>query len=272
MASYTTIEASCDGRPLKVLSDLIRKRENALNETSRDAAVATAINVVTSLKAMTKKAPMKANDKMFFNVRQIPGYRAGWERVGTSYHRVARDGSGHVDRNITRMCRNLVGKAFSKGEVVGVWGFQLYNENLNKTVYYCFATDEKHVRDYAKKVILARLLKKESGMAKYTLGIAQARISTRSEVVPPSGAKQMRIAYDAARVIMNSTGFDEGEFSIEVADMLRYSLKAVKGEKAAMDMAIMSAANKTAGLIHLAYVNKGFGQDVKTPFPEVKRK
>ena len=76
------------GRPMEELTKLIQKRVRTLHENARDAVVATAIDVVRSLRALTRKAPKKANDKSF-TVAKMP-YVASWERVGKSFRRVAR--------------------------------------------------------------------------------------------------------------------------------------------------------------------------------------
>jgi hypothetical protein len=270
MAANVTIVADSDVGTLERLSELISKRAKALGETASDAVTATGINVLTSLKAATKKAPLKGRRKMYTLERA--GLTAGWERTGNTFRRVVRSG-GHVDRNITAHCRNLVGANYVKGERVYVWKAQLFNENLNNTLYYAFARNEKEVRKYIEEVILARLLSKESGMAKYTLGIAQAKASSRPMNTPkPTGSKAFQIAHAASVLVINSKGFNEGESYLDFHDTLRYSADALKGGETTVDIAMKKAANKTAGLIHMAFVDKRFDQDVKTPFPEVQRK
>lgn len=279
------ITADCEGKTLEELSRLIGKRAAALGETTRDAVVATAINIVSSLKAMTKKAPLRVNRKMYWVWKNSAV--AGWERKGKKkFRRVVRtsaDPHAHIDRVLTARCRNLVGKQYVPGEQVNVYTLQLFNENPKRTVYHCFAHNVKEVRKYAEKVIVLRMLKKESGMMKYSMGVSQAKLSTRWPALKrPSGSKQMKLAYQAARIATGGSGWagynngilgnPTGWFQLDYHNDLRYSLNAIRGRKGALDVCIKKAANKTAGLIHLAFADKKFNQDVSTPFPEVQRK
>ena len=271
MAANVTIAADTDVGTLERLSELIALRVKALKEPTRHAVIATSINILTSLKASTKKAPLKGRRKMYTLERTA--LTAGWERTGNTFRRVVRSG-GHVDRNCTAHCRNLAGANYVRGERVHVWKAQLFNENCNNTLYYAFAKDEKTVRKYIEETILGRLLKKESGMAKYALGIAQAKASSRPMTTPkPSGSKAFQLAHMASHLDVRVSGlWGENEAEVSFHDSLRYSAHALRGGPTAVNIAIMKAANKTAGLIHMAFVNKRFDQDVKTPFPEVQRK
>lgn len=262
----------CEGGTLEKLAELIELRSKALQESGKDAVIATGINILTSLKASTKKAPLKGRRKMYTLERT--NLVAGWERRGKLRHRVVRSGDGgHVDRNVTAHCRNLAGQHYVKGERIHIYKAQLFNENLNNTLYYAFAKDEKTVRKYIEETILARLLKKESGMARYTIGIAQAKASSRPMNTPkPTGSKAFQIAHAASVLDIRVGGYNSGEASLSFHDTLKYSADALRGGAGEMNTAIMKAANKTAGLIHMAFVNKRFDQDVKTPFPEVQRK
>ena len=270
MAAQITITATTDVGTLNKLAELVTLRVKALKETSQDAIVATGINILSSLRSMTKAAPLKGKRKMYTLERT--GLVAGWERSGKTFRRVVRSG-GHVDRNTTAHCRNLVGANYVKGERVHVWKAQLHNENCNNTLYYAFAKNEKQVREYIEKVILSRLLSKESGMAKYTLGIAQAKASTRPMNTPkPQGSNAFKIAHAASDLHINASGISSGTASLSFVDNLRYSALALRGGPGQVNVAMQKAANKTAGLIRLAYLDKRFDQDCPTPFPEVQRR
>ena len=270
MAAQVTITADTDVGTLQRLSELISKRTKALGETASDAVVATGINILTSLKAATKKAPLSGRRKMYTLERT--NLTAGWERRGNTFRRVVRSG-GHIDRNCTAHCRNLAGQHYTKGERIHVWKAQLYNENCKETLYYAFAQNEKQVREYIEKVILTRLLKKESGMAKYTLGIAQAKASSRPMNTPkPTGSKAFQIAHAASDLRISASGFSSGSASLSFVDNLRYSALALRGGSSQIDVAMQKAANKTAGLIRMTYLDKRFDQDCPTPFPEVQRR
>lgn len=272
-----TFTATCEGKPLEVLQELVRKRSAALRETSRDSVVATAINILTSLKSATRKAPTGKAPRQSYYI-ELTNLYGGFYTDGGLRKICARIGShtgkksdispaiGFGNKNGDAVLRTRVYKVMAQNPRMTF----ARNKNFPNRAWYVLAENEAQARSYAERRIL-RMLRKESGMAKYTIAIAQAKVSTRnSGVVRPSGARSWRIAHGASNVVISKSGFDSGNFGIYFRDDLDYSVAALKGGKAAFDMACMKAANKTAGLIHLAFVNKKFSEDVQTPFPEVK--
>ena len=58
-------------------------------------------------------------------------------------------------------------------------------------------------------------------------------------------------------------------YTITVVDEVDYGTDALKSGKAGVDLAIMKAANKTAGMLnHIA--GRDFKEHIETPFPDVK--
>jgi len=283
-ANAVTISATFEnGEPLAVLSDLIRKRQSIIRgETTRQAVIATAINIMNSLKGATKKAPLRGNRKMY-TIERTNLY-ASYVWKNGHYRRVVRNSPrGAIDWNVTQHCRDLVGPAYNKADNVSVFKMQLFNENCNNTLYYAYARTEADARNYMHNVILARMLKKEAGMAQYAIGIAQAKVSGRPMATTAHGSKQFREAYEAAWIETRDTadawsmnrenGFSSGEFWLQFTDKLRYSALAVRGGTSAVEMAYKKAANRTFGIIHNYLVNHPHLKDTLgnvTPFPEAK--
>lgn len=269
--ALVTIEAkTAEGRTMDELANLIDRRIRDIGETTRDAVTATAINILSSLRSQTKKSPIVGN-KWMYTIQEMP-LRASWERKCGKFHRVARNSGGSVDWPVTNRCRNLAGKQYIKGEMVRVYKMQLFNEDLPETVYYAFATSEGQARDYIEKIILGRVLKKESGIAKNVLGFASAKLSTKSPAEEPISGRARSVAFHAAEVNIVDNGIASGMFSVEVIDRLKYATPALKGGEADLNLAMQRAANKTAGILHLRYVDLKLGADAPTPFPEVKKK
>lgn len=256
-----------NGKPLSVLSDLIQKRQKFLGEDAQDAVVATAIDVVRSLRAATRKAPKRANANSF--TIEETGYTASWERHGTSYRRVARLGS--VKAAIYPV--NNAGKHYVRGERVKVFKVtpahpdnMNWQRNRNKGCWYVFAQSIAVARRFAQEH-MSRVLRKEGGMGKTALGFAMARLSTKSQPVEASGPKAQRLASEAIHITSSGAG---GEFVLTVRDELRYSLPALKGGSSAIDLAMAKAANKIAGRL-AKWQEKHFfdGERIETPFPEI---
>ena len=260
------------GGTLATLNALIKKRTKALKEDASRSVIATAINVLVSLRADTRKSPVRGRKEMY--TLSLTNYAAGWEKIGKSFHRVVRASPrGPVLREITSRCRNVVGRRYHRGEVVHVYRADIKNEAMKVKHYFAFAKDEKQVRKYIETVILPRLLKKESGMARYTLGVAAAKVSNKPMNTPaPTGAKQMRIAHAAGMVKIDASAWNVGSVNFSFLDDLKYSTAALKHGSNSLNLAMMKAANKTAGLIRRAYLNKRFGEDCPTPFPEISKR
>jgi hypothetical protein len=258
-----------NGRPLSVLNDLIQKRKQMLCEDAQDAVVATAIDVVRSLRTMTRKAPQRANAHSF-RIEATP-YVASWERSGKSFRRVARVGGTGAKAPIFPV--NNAGPHYVKGERVRVWKItpahpasMTWEKNRNDGCWYVFAQTLAVARRFAIEH-MSRVLRKESGMGRTALGFAMARLSTKSTPVEAQGPKAQRIASQAINI---STSGEGGTFTLTVRDELRYSLPALKGGHYALDMAMAKAANKIAGRLAKWQETHFFdGERITTPFPEI---
>lgn len=266
------VEAKADwgGRPLSALTDLIGQRQRIMGEDAKDATVATAIDVVRSLRALTRKAPAKANAKSY-KIEATP-YVASWERHGHSFRRVARVGGTGAKAPIYPV--NNAGQHYVKGERVRVWKItplhadrMEWKKNRNKGCWYVFA-QSRAVADRFAKAHLTRVLAKERGMAKTAMGFAMARLSTRSEPVEAKGPKAQRLASEAITVRAADYGGDV--FALTVKDALEYAEPALVGGKSAIQLAMAKAANKIAGRLAKWQEAHFFsGERIATPFPEI---
>lgn len=268
-ATSVTFEAHWAGnKPLSVLQDLIAKREQFLkNETTENAVVATAINVLSSLKPQTKVARKEAADGDF-EVRWCG--ESGW-RGGKGNRRRAPIVNGHRVKDVFP-----VNNMYGLNGTGNLYRVTLTNKNIwpkvakNAPVYYVMAPDATVARKFAVARV-NRALKRESGLARGVIGYAQAKASNRP--MSDAGAAIVNkgaLIATAAKVTTGGDGRGAGSFWFQFEDELNYSMRALKGDVAAIDIAMMKAANRTAGLInHLA----GFDLDeqIPTPFPEVKR-
>lgn len=275
--SSVTIEAKFAGdKPMAVLADLIAKREKFLKgETTEKAVIATTINVVTSIRADTQKAPLKATADMF-TVRDT-GLVAGWrrERGSRKSVRCCRERGGRWRDDIRPV--NLMGQVYIKGEFGHVYEIKPKNvymdfrKNLNadKKAWFVICQNPQAAIDYG-LARMERYLKKSSGMAKYALGIAQAKVSDRPmSSAAPSGSRQMQLARDAAQV--TSEGADN-KFTMTVDDNLQYSQGALVHGPASLDLAMKKAANRTTAILNKLASPFELTRDIPTPFPEVTGK
>lgn len=273
MTTSVQMKATYNGRPLEVLSSLIKKREQYLKDTTRDAVIATAINVLGSIRARTKVAdPNKAD--FGSAVHPAPGVVAGWKREkGTKVNRrVVRTIGGHEMQGARIV--NLAGK-YTKGENILCFVVIFKSPSVSKSFKsgyeraYVIAKDAKAVKAWASKRVV-RHIKRYRGMAKWAIGQAQRQVHGAANLERDNiSARARRVALDNIIVKSTSSGWSSGSFSVYIHDKLDYAALALKGGPADVQMALMKAANRTAGIInHVA--GKGFGEKIPTPFPEIK--
>lgn len=268
------IEASTiEGHTLEVLGQLIERRVKDLGETSSDAVIATAINILSSLKAETRVVdPEKASG--FVIVGEYPGLVAGWKYEKNGHRsRCAREVGGHTYTG-SRVI-NLAGE-YMPGERIRVFVAQdRRGTSVNATDerYYILARSEKDAREYAKKNRKRRITQ-FARLAKMLLSHAQSHISSgSSEAFSSLTPIARRTMIGALQVSVDSVGYASGKCSVSFEDDLRYAALALKGGLSSFELAIKRAANKTAGLIHLRYIDHPLDhEDAPTPFPEAKTK
>lgn len=267
------VEVTTDwrGRPMEELTKLIQKRVHTLREDARDAVVATAIDVVKSLRALTRKAPTKANEKSF-TVEQMP-YVASWERVGKSFRRVARVSGTGSKAPIFPV--NNAGAHYVKGERVHVYRItprhgsrMTWEKNRNKGCWYVFAQSESVARRFAIQHV-TRVMAKASGLARTAMGYAMAHLSTKSAPIVVKDSKARKGAAASWRVVERNL---PGGYGLTVEDNLDYAADALEGGKSAISVAMMKAANKIAGRIAQYEKAHFFDERTATPFPEIRQR
>ena len=275
MTTSVQMKATYNGRPLDVLSSLIKEREEYLKDTTRDAVIATAINVLGSIRARTKVADPNRSDFGSF-VDPAPGVVAGFKRERGTRHdrRVVRAIGGHEMQGAKVV--NLAGK-YTKGEQILCFVVLFKSPSVAKFLkggherVYVIAKDAKTVKNWANKRV-AKHIKRYRGMAKWAIGQAQrevhSSVNTESDNIS-AGAR--RVALKNLIVKSTSSGWNSGSFSVYIHDKLDYAALALKGGPADVQFALMKAANRTVGIINKV-AKLDFDEKLPTPFPEVKGK
>lgn len=267
------VEVTTDwrGRPLEALTQLISRRQRQMCETARDAVVATAIDVVKSLRALTRRGPRKANAKSFA-VEPTP-YVASWERAGGSFRRVARVGGTGAKAPIFPV--NRAGRHHVKGECVKVYRVtpkhgqrMTWAMNRNDGCWYVFAHSESEAKKFAVER-MTRAINKHGGLARTAMGFAMHLISSRPSKPETSNEAARMRAERAIRVSGRGGGHD---YAVTVWDDLDYAEHALEGGASAISLAMMRAANKIAGRIAQHEKAHFLAPSTATPFPEVVRR
>lgn len=273
MASEVKVEADgIEGDALERLSSLVAKRAQFLKgETTRAAVTATAINILSSLRARTIVS--KVSRASFGSVvAPAPGVEAGWKSDGGKARgrRVVRAQGGH--EMSACLVVNLAGQ-YRRGErplcyvVISKFPRSVGGSEKYERVYV-IANSAKDVRKWADDR-QRKYVRRFAGMAKWAVGQAQSRISAAAVTGDSASDEARQTALKHLVVKTEGDGVASGSYAVSVEDGLGYSMAALKGGAADFDLALKKAANRTAGIIN-RLAGERLEEDIPTPFPEVK--
>lgn len=276
MANDIKVEADgIGGDVLTKLGELVAKRSKYLRyEMTRDSVTATAINILSSLRARTRVSKIsKANFGAV--IIPAPGVVAGWKSDGRgtprkNARRVARAVGGHEMTG--SLVVNLAGQ-FRKGErplcfcVVSKFPRTVGSSEKYERVYV-IARSAKDVKEWAAKR-QREYVRRFAGMAKWAIGQAQRQISAANFRDVDATAEAQSTALKHLTVKAEGDGGGSGSYSVSVEDALGYAVSALKGGAADFDLVLKKAANRTAGIIRNVSGLR-LEDELPTPFPEVK--
>ena len=268
-----TMTATClNGKPLEALERLIDLRQGWLRETTSEAVIATAINVLSSIRAITKVADeKKALDSVSVTPfpSLVPSFRSVSKARNAKRVLCLRYGPHGHHAHVT--FRNLAppGASLMHYKVYVANDLRGNDAITYKREYYIIAASEEQARAYAAE-LRAKRIKRFKGMAKWTIGQAQSQVSQKGVAAEPVTSAARQIGIKELQVAVYEHGWGEGSVSVSVADTLRYAALALKGGPGEMNTALMRAANRTAGILNHSWQQKLFSYaPIPTPFPEV---
>lgn len=248
-------------KPLDELNRLIALRSKALNTSTKKAAVAVAIDALKSLRSATRDARKR---KRFKIKVEFTGWYGGFswpERkpcVRTGPRRndpKAALGGLKVKWLIKGLKRQDQRKAFL-----------VTPEKTGKKPYIVVCADARQAREYERRASLARV-GDMGGLARNALGVAMNKISQGGAELDGNSVNKVNPSDLASAWVVDSGN----SCSVRVVDRLDYSSNALRGGDSAVETALMKAANKVYGILkRLGGIP--LGQDLGTPFPEVKRR
>lgn len=253
-----------DSKPLSELERLIDLRIRRLGETARDSTVATAIDVLRSLRALTRRAKESRRPKATIEERSqyIPSIQSlGGRRIPCLRTR----GGERVEPGLPLVWD----KEFTGGFPLSALHVYLVTPELPRfRPYLCVAPSAGVAR--RKETARARKrIKARGGLARNMFSLAMGSISTRGNAME-GGTGVQALAQKYLEIRKGKSG---DAYSLEIHDRLDYAVPALKGGKGAIDTAMMRAANKIAGMVKRKLALRGdLAQDLDTPFPDVKRR
>lgn len=270
--------ATClNGKPLEALERLIAQRQRELGETTSEAVIATAINALSSIRAITKVVNVKKASG-FVTVAPYPGLIPSVRTLGKGKDamRIPCLRYGPRGHHADVRVYSAVPKSFpmKRCKCFAVEDRRGDSDKASVSHYYVIARSEKEARTYA-EARRARRIARHKGLAKWTIGQAQSQVSQKGAIGESVAAAVKQIGIRELQVAVHERGWGEGNVSVSVADNLKYAALALKGGPGEVNTALMRAANRTAGIINAHYKMLHPFEDeraIPTPFPEVARK
>lgn len=283
MATAITINAkTIDGRTLEELGRAVELRRRSLGETTANAAVATMIRALESIRAKTRVANPKKHTGGVA-VAKAPGVFPGYKRDGGFDRRCLRVGPDRkaAEYHGPRKVVNIAGRYISGEHVEAFLVTEIHSKDpktAKPIQFYVIARSIEDAREYAHKRH-ERHVRVYAGMAKRSLGQLMHQVSGRNSLGIAVSARADRLIKTVNRVRKNLGGFDSGNVAISVLDGLNYAIPAVTGGAPEVNSCVQRAINGIVGQINTTLArrlhaerDKPFAGKLKVPFPEVKGK
>ena len=252
------VSVTCgDGRPIEELTKLIQQRSKWLNETAEEACAACMIDVLVSLRALTKTAKPKKNEIVVEETSLTPSYTTV---AKGSYQFCLRQGKA---RYVPQKKELIVRRA---SEISDVRDCKVYRwHDYNKRVCLIVARSKQDATNWAFERIKKRATRYK-GLARIIWSVLMKQTGTKS-ALNVDNANAASKASTLARVIKSGNG---SSYSIEARDLLDYAKLALKGGESSVNQAIMKASNKIASVINQKCKNLLTFEKLDTPFPELR--
>ena len=248
------VEVTCaDGKPIAALSRLIEERSRWLNETAEQACAACMIDVLISLRAVTKVAKPNKNEIALSETPLKPSITGGKQspvfclRIGKARY-VPQD-----NERIVRTTNDL------KNCEVFKW------HDHKKRSWLIVAKSRKDAMDWATQKLKKRANQyKGLARAAFSILMKQTGSNTSTSI---SNAEAVSKATSLTKVTKRKNGND---YSISASDMLDYAKLALRGGDSAINDALGRASNKIASVINQKCKNILMFEKLDTPFPELR--
>lgn len=258
-------EATWGNQPLEKLSELMAKRMKILRENAYDAAVATMINVLVSLRAQTRKAGPSTAKKTKPAIVLQASYRVSYDPQAKRRCLRHLDKGSPVEHPKYRV-RFICGdwRTWSAAKV-----FLIKPEHTRDKPYLIAAMSERDALNFEKRRV-GHKINSNGGLARLAFSIAANRVSTRQTAAEKVSVFAERTANRLTKVDQRMSGH---VFEISVRDSLEHAIPALKCGAYSIDDAYKAAANKTYGILVRFIDRYSLGENIgTTPFPEVMRR
>ena len=269
MASIQIHASWASGKTLQAFAKVLQERMKWMNETARGSIAACAIQVLRSIRSVTRvaklssiKVEVQCDNTLYPSVTSHSARKTVCIRTKGSNQRyygkerLARC-DGDVDFKTWKVYRFL-DKLSSK-----------------QTTYLIIAPSQSAAKSKAKSIVRGRQIR-YAGLAKRALSVLMMKTVTKtvSDNVPPRVTAKAKELTSHREIIAKSGDGSGGKYALVLDDNLMYAKAAIKGGSAHVDMQMKKAMNKIVSVINQKLKKGGglFGtQKLETPFNEIAR-
>ncbi len=272
MAASVNISMSfADGTTLQQFGKIIAERMKYMRETARDSIAACAVNVLKSIRTITRVAKLssiKVNVKV--DTTLYPSYTTQGSKKSLCVRYRGSNQRYHGEEHLT---------AAGHPTKIGTWQVYRFTDALSSkmTKYLIVAPSQSAAKTKAKAIVRSRQIR-YAGLAKRALGVLMHKTATNQN---PNDNVPMRVTAKANSLtqtresVARATDGNGGKYALVMDDNLRYATDAIKGGRQAVDVQMKKAMNKIVSIINRKIPDGAtfFGsKKLPTPFPELVRK
>lgn len=271
MASNVQIRATVgNGMTLRKFGEILADRMKYLNETARGSVAACALQVLRSIRTVTKVAkPNGIKPDLVPANEYYPSYSTRSNKSKAICIRLKGSNTRYAGKS------KVVFAASPQKGMEKSWHVWLVkDEHSTKERSWLIAAPSKAIAKATAKKLISRRAMKYAGLAKRAISLLMMKTFNKgiADNVPShvsAKAAQVTRKTETVQEHGNSAG---GTYTLTLTDALKYALDAIKGGKAQVDIQMRKALNKVTSVINLKMkdTDKLFGPSkLPTPFPEV---
>lgn len=250
--------------PLAKLSELVGIRAGEMEQSVKDSAIASMIQILTSLRRATLKAKVSATTNPKIELQ--PHLRVSVTRINKGIKVLCvRDSSGHR----VASTKELPIRFAERGIHAKYLQVYLITPEYRNTKKYLLVAKSESVAQKYEQSRVKQWIKAHRGFAKYVMSLLQHDLSNNSSIEQFGSDKLKEIEQ---KVRDSKVEENEKSTKVTVEDKLNYAISALRNGKIDIDDSIKKAANKVSGLIAQAMKRYGISRPWQTPFPEVKQR
>lgn len=255
------ITASIQGRTLEQFQRLVQLRSKWLGDSSRDATAAIMLDVLRSLRAVTKVAnPKKDNIPMKEMTNWKPSYRfaGGWQLCV-------------MDKGTKKHINDVRLHSTNKDKITHQKIF--HYKTFNNTDIYVMAHNINEAMKWARDKAINRA-EQHKGLAKLALTMLRGFVQTLGPIHHNQPIDTKKKVRDPTLITKEERIFEsEGkmQYQLVLSDKLKYASLALKNGALDVDTATKRALNSATKRLEIKCPSLLLFEDLSTPFPEVHR-